>query len=481
MAPATSSPPEISVVIATYNRSNALRCAIESVRRQSLDSWEIVVVGDRCTDDSDAVVASFDDPRIRFINLVRNTGEQAGPTNVGIAASSGQFIAFLNHDDVWLPEHLAACREALLASRADVVFGTAACIVPDPHGKIEWERLQIGLVGLGEGNRWSPGELDANVAPASSQFVRREVIERVGGWHSAWQCVAEPSQDLLFRIWRDGGRIRPVGLVTLVIVPAGHRPGSYVDGGTTEQEWALAHTDDPDFGVELAALAMDANEAFGRRTRRRPSTPVRIAALICGQLGIDPRGVLLRVRRRHRRGHYVDGLRAVRGLPALARSRDAAASVRYEMARRSCGIELGTTVRFAAGAGGARHLASGWSRPETHGVWTDGPTAQLLFDVDRRPLDDHVLELELTPFIRPGEACRRVHVTVGAASPVSIDVRSAGWMTLPVPASSFQASMLAVVFRFDAPASPASVGMSDDDRELSIMLSGARLRVAGRG
>jgi hypothetical protein len=319
------------------------------------------------------------------------------------------------------------------------------------------------------------------VAAASSLFVRREAVERVGGLRSAWECVVEPSQDLLFRIWRDGGRIRPVGLVTLVTAPAGHRVGSYVDGGASEQEWALARAGDPDFGVELAALAMETNESFDRRSRRRASTGVRILSLSCARLGIDPRGVLFRIRRRQRRGEYVDALRVVRGLPTLARPRDAAAMVRYEMVRRSCHIEPETTVRFSAGAGGARHLASGWSRPEAHGVWSDGPTAQLLFDVARRPLGDYILELELTPFVPPGWATRRIEVIVGGAAPVSIELDTAGWVALPAPASSLRASTLTVDFRFDTTDAPASFGLSDDDRELSILLSGARLRVDSVG
>jgi len=470
-----SAVPQISIVVATYNRSDALRCAIESVRRQTFDAWELVVVGDRCTDDTEHVVASFDDERIRFINLVRNTGEQAGPNNVGIAESRAPLVAFLNHDDVWLSEHLTACREALLARRADVVFATAACIVPDPQGSIAWDRLQIGLVGLGERNRWSPGELDTNVTPASNVLARRDVVERVGGWRSARECVVEPSQDLLFRIWRAGGRIRPVGLVTLVIAPAGHRLGSYVYGGAREQLWALERASDPDFGVELAALALETNESFDRRSRRRLRTAVRAVALGLAHLGIDPRAVLFRIRRLHP-GEYVDGLRAIRGLPALSRPLDAAAAVRYEMVRRRCDVELGTTVSFAVGAGGARHLASGWSRPANHGVWSDGPTARLLFDVGERPESDLVLELELTPFLPPDTTSRRFDVSVGTAGPVRVELDSPGWLEFPVPASAFRASTLTVAFRFHDPSSPKAAGLSDDARELSTMLVSARLR-----
>ena len=78
----------VSVVIATYNRSNVLRLAIETVLWQTYTNWEIVVVGDCCTDDTAEVVASFKAPRVRFYNLRENFGEQSGPNNFGSSAFS---------------------------------------------------------------------------------------------------------------------------------------------------------------------------------------------------------------------------------------------------------------------------------------------------------------------------------------------------------------------------------------------------------
>jgi glycosyltransferase involved in cell wall biosynthesis len=59
----------ISVVIATYNRSNVLRFAIETVLMQTYSNWELIIVGDCCTDDTEEVIESFKNEKIRFINL----------------------------------------------------------------------------------------------------------------------------------------------------------------------------------------------------------------------------------------------------------------------------------------------------------------------------------------------------------------------------------------------------------------------------
>src|SRR5581483_1041903 len=88
---------KVSVVIATFNRSNVLRFAIESVRWQTYPDWELIVVGDCCTDDTEEVVRSFNDPRVRFVNLPRNHGEQSVPNNFGCDLAQGEYIAFLNH------------------------------------------------------------------------------------------------------------------------------------------------------------------------------------------------------------------------------------------------------------------------------------------------------------------------------------------------------------------------------------------------
>ena len=98
--------PRISIITATYNRSAVLAFSIESVLRQTESDWEMIVVGDACTDDSAEVVARYRDPRLRFCNLEQNTGEQSGPNNTGVSQARAPVLAFLNHDDLYFPDHL---------------------------------------------------------------------------------------------------------------------------------------------------------------------------------------------------------------------------------------------------------------------------------------------------------------------------------------------------------------------------------------
>jgi hypothetical protein len=105
---ATASKPTITFAIATYNWSRALRCALRSALLQTMQDFEILVVGDGCTDDSAAVVAEFNDPRLRRHNLERNHGGQWAANNYACENAAADWIAYLGHDDIWYPTHLEA-------------------------------------------------------------------------------------------------------------------------------------------------------------------------------------------------------------------------------------------------------------------------------------------------------------------------------------------------------------------------------------
>src|SRR5947209_466043 len=124
--------PLVSVVTATYNRSNVLRFAIESVRRQTICDWEMWVIGDACTDDTEEVIREIGDPRVRFVNLPNGAGDQSGPNNEGVHRSRGRFLAFLNHDDLWFPDHLEKAMAALKTTGADLVWPLV--VKMDRHG-----------------------------------------------------------------------------------------------------------------------------------------------------------------------------------------------------------------------------------------------------------------------------------------------------------------------------------------------------------
>lgn len=97
--------PKVSIIIPTYNRAQFLYDAITSVLNQTYQDFEILVIDDCSQDNTQEIVNSFHDTRIKYIRHEKNKGE-AGSRNTGIRSSSAEYIAFLDDDDEWLPEKL---------------------------------------------------------------------------------------------------------------------------------------------------------------------------------------------------------------------------------------------------------------------------------------------------------------------------------------------------------------------------------------
>jgi hypothetical protein len=129
-----ASKPAITVAIATYNWSRALHCAIRSVLLQTMQDFEVLVVGDGCTDDSAAVVAQFDDPRLRWHNFDQNQGGQWAANNFANENAAADWIAYLGHDDIWYPTHLEAILRTARETSAKVITSVAVLYGPPGSG-----------------------------------------------------------------------------------------------------------------------------------------------------------------------------------------------------------------------------------------------------------------------------------------------------------------------------------------------------------
>ncbi|OHB60615.1 MAG: hypothetical protein A2167_08970 [Planctomycetes bacterium RBG_13_46_10] len=111
MSEAKNRPP-ISVIIPTYNRSQLIGRSIKSVLNQTYRNFELIIVDDGSTDNTEEVVASFKDERVRYVRREENGGEAAA-RNTGIKAARYDYIAYQDSDDEWLPEKLALQVELL--------------------------------------------------------------------------------------------------------------------------------------------------------------------------------------------------------------------------------------------------------------------------------------------------------------------------------------------------------------------------------
>jgi glycosyltransferase involved in cell wall biosynthesis len=111
--------PLVSVIIPTYKRGNLVGKTIDSVIKQTYSNYELIIVDDASPDDTaDWIAKNY--PQLQLIRLPKNLGNGAA-RNIGLKASQGEFIAFLDHDDQWQPEYLATQVETL-QSNPDAVL-----------------------------------------------------------------------------------------------------------------------------------------------------------------------------------------------------------------------------------------------------------------------------------------------------------------------------------------------------------------------
>jgi teichuronic acid biosynthesis glycosyltransferase TuaG len=118
-------PAAVSAVISTYQRPDACERALRSVLAQSAPPIEVLVCDDGSRDDTAERMCEWErrEECVRYLRVEPNSGTPAQPRNLGIAQARGEWIAFLDDDDEWLPEKLE--RQAALFAEADVI-GTNA-------------------------------------------------------------------------------------------------------------------------------------------------------------------------------------------------------------------------------------------------------------------------------------------------------------------------------------------------------------------
>ena len=115
--------PLISVIVPIYNGEKFLNLTIQSVIAQTYTNWELILVDDGSTDQTPSIVNNFEqlDQRIKKITLATSSGGPAHPRNLGLDLAKGDYIAFLDADDLWASHKLALQIDFLKNAKADMV------------------------------------------------------------------------------------------------------------------------------------------------------------------------------------------------------------------------------------------------------------------------------------------------------------------------------------------------------------------------
>ena len=167
--------PTVSVIIPTYNRAHLIARAILSVLNQTFQDFELIIVDDSSTDNTEEVVNNFNDKKIRYIQHKVNKGGAAA-RNTGIKAAKGEFIAFQDSDDEWLPEKLEKQMKVFKTSSAKVG------VVYTGFWRIESsKKIYIPFTWVTEKEGDIHDEiLKGNFVTTQSAVVRRECFNKAG-------------------------------------------------------------------------------------------------------------------------------------------------------------------------------------------------------------------------------------------------------------------------------------------------------------
>ena len=206
-----------TVIIPTYNWAPVLPYSIGSVLDQTLTDFELLVVGDGCTDESEGVVRDIarQDSRVRWINLPENTRSQSKPNNEGNRQARGEFVAYLGHDDLWFPSHLEVL--STLLHDAQVAISRAVIMSPQFAPML------------------SSTNLDEWIPPTSFGHVQ-SLRSADQLWRTAQEARVDPEYRLLSDFREGGARFSFGEVVTAIKFPALHRKDVYRTRPHAEQQ-----------------------------------------------------------------------------------------------------------------------------------------------------------------------------------------------------------------------------------------------------
>lgn len=202
-----STNPLVSVITIFLNEEKFIQEAIESVFAQTYDNWELLLVDDGSIDASTEIARRYAEQhpgKVRYLKHDghRNRGKSAS-RNLGISNATGEYIAFLDADDVWLPQNLEKQVPFLEAHpEAAMLFGPTKIWYSWTGNPEDVQRDRVQELGVQPNTLIKPPTLLTHFLPSQSDLpctcstlVRREIIDRVGGFEEVFRDIYE---DMVF-------------------------------------------------------------------------------------------------------------------------------------------------------------------------------------------------------------------------------------------------------------------------------------------
>ena len=246
----TTPTPQVSVVVPTFDRREVLPRALDSVVAQTYGDWELIVVDDGSIDGT-AEMVEQDYPDVHLV-VQENRGVSAA-RNAGIAAAQGEWIAFLDSDDAWLPEKLERQMEALAAEPGHRLCHTDEIWIRDGQRVNPMEKHAKA------GGRIYPMCLPLCCISPSSVVMRRDLLHEMGGFDESFEVCED------YDLWLRVTAREPVLFLEEQLL---HKHGGHADQLST-RHWGMDR-----FRVRALQRILDEGLVSGEDERKTRETLV---------------------------------------------------------------------------------------------------------------------------------------------------------------------------------------------------------------
>lgn len=251
--------PGVSVVIPAYNSAETLIRALDSVASQSRPAYEVIVVDDASTDSTAAVASGYQKLPVKLIRLAKNSGA-AEARNRGVKAATGEFIAFLDADDEWLPSKLER-QVALINSDSSIAFVSCESKLISNLG-VDLGDIYRGHEVVSGALAWK-ALLKDNFVTTPSVVVPKLLFEELGGFDPKLKIAED--QDMWIRLAEHGS----LGYVHECLVIVHERKSSLSSGAFSDQlTFTLPMIEGHLERLRAKLSAQDIVEIRGRRLQR---------------------------------------------------------------------------------------------------------------------------------------------------------------------------------------------------------------------
>jgi teichuronic acid biosynthesis glycosyltransferase TuaG len=220
--------PFFSIIIPCYNSSKTIIKTLDSVFNQTFKNFEIIVINDGSIDNTLDLLISYDKLSINIINQDnKGLGESR---NIGIEKSKGEYISFLDSDDLWTNDKLEVVHDSILKTKADLICH---------YEQLSLNNERIGILKHGPHTKYLDILLKGNCLSPSAVCVKKDILIKVGMFSTDIKCHGTEDWDLWLKISKFGANIvyinRVLGFyilypndVNMSSLPDFYKKGKYV-------------------------------------------------------------------------------------------------------------------------------------------------------------------------------------------------------------------------------------------------------------